>query len=60
MTKIEIITFEYERCADCPNVDGMVIPHKGGWYCMLSENREVPDMWGDIPSWCPLPDKEGR
>jgi len=54
MTKIEVLTFEYEHCAECSNVDEST--RKGKWKCLL-QRKIVPELWGDIPGWCPLPDK---
>lgn len=48
MTKIETITEEYNHCGECWHA---------GDVCNLTD-RKIPDMWGKIPSWCPLPDKE--
>ncbi len=55
MTKTETITFEYEHCGGCPNVLDI---RPGKWKCMLGRREIIHDIWGKIPDWCPLPDKE--
>ncbi|MDD5512036.1 MAG: hypothetical protein PHI12_14705 [Dehalococcoidales bacterium] len=52
---------EIKHCGDCPNCG-----HFGGnddYWCAIIEKTtitlrdKVPDLWGEIPAWCPLPDK---
>ena len=50
--KQEIWTDYYEHCGECPHVEEA----KKGWKCF--RKRKVVDLWGEIPSWCPLEDKE--
>ena len=61
--KIETIEFEYEHCGECSNCD-VVFGKRGktgnfpsSWKCELT-GKKIPGLWGDIPEWCPLPDKE--
>jgi hypothetical protein len=56
MTKLETITFEYEHCGECSNADWSGLePRKH--YCLLKKRKKIPELWGQIPKWCPLPDK---
>ena len=59
MTKIETITTEIEHCAECPNVLSWYDTGKKEPRCG-KRKRIVCDLWGEIPTWCPLPDKEGK
>ena len=57
MTKVE--TKEYEHCSKCPNwdwIDGIF----SFYSCRKIEEGEsiIKDIWGEIPKWCPLPDKK--
>ncbi len=57
MTKIETIIFEYEHCGECPCA--LVEFETGEGECDRGECRRIiPDLWGDIPDWCPLETKE--
>ena len=53
--KIETITFEYQHCGECPNTISSRDTTK--WYCEKMDNKKIPDLWGEIPKWCPLEDK---
>ncbi len=64
MTKIETVTdtFEYEHCAECPHCRDF-----GGsddYWCTCWDDKtltlkdKLTDIWGAIPDFCPLPDKE--
>ena len=53
--KKELLTFEYEHCGECSNVDEA---NKGKWKC-LKRRKTVPELWGKIPEWCPLEDANG-
>ena len=52
--KQQTLTFYYENCGECPNVE---MATKERWKCLL-KRKIVPDLWGEIPSWCLLKDKE--
>ena len=54
MTKIETITYEYEHCGGCPSSYWL---DTGKEKC-AKRRRIIPDLWGDIPDWCPLETKE--
>ena len=54
MTKKETITFQYEHCEECSNRSG---PKYMKWTCSKTR-RIIPDLWGDIPDWCPLEEVE--
>ena len=60
--KIETITFEYEHCGECPNCG--CFEGSNDYWCVLIEKdtltlrEKIPDLWGEIPEWCPLPDGE--
>ena len=56
MTKLETLTFEYERCGECPNADYQ--PTKRYTAKCWKNGRVIPNLWGKIPKWCPLPNKE--
>ncbi len=54
--KIDALTCEYGHCGECARVE----EHKNGWRCTKA-GKMVKALWGDIPDWCPLPDKkEGK
>lgn len=55
MTKIETITNEIEHCGECCSCDGEMNKFK-----CVSRGRIIPDLWGKIPKWCLLPDKEEK
>ncbi|KKN15179.1 hypothetical protein LCGC14_0988680 [marine sediment metagenome] len=54
MTKLYIVTHEYEHCGECANCG---FTRQRNYRCDL-KRKLTPDIWGDIPSWCPLPDKK--
>ena len=57
--KIETIPFEVESCGECSGA--LYSPTEKNQYrqkCSRTK-RVIPDLWGEIPSWCPLPDKNG-
>lgn len=54
MTKIE--TFEYEFCFECPHFVGIINTR-----CELTGKYiDERDGQGEIPDWCPLPDKKEK
>jgi len=53
MIKQETLTFYYEHCGECSNCD---TDSKDRWKCLL-KRRIIPDLWGEIPKWCPLESK---
>lgn len=56
--KVETLTFEYEHCGECPNVFDWCDTGKKGYRCNRGKRiRIIPDLWGKIPDWCPLPNK---
>ena len=55
MTKIDTITVEYEHCGECPHTSDWL--RSKGPKCSKAD-RIIPDLWGDIPDWCPLETKE--
>jgi len=56
MTRLETFTDEYDHCGECLNVEQM---ENGNWKCLLKKKR-VSELWGNIPKWCPLPEKENN
>ena len=47
---------EIYHCGGCPNAEPREKP-VGKWYC-LKTKKNIPSLWeGEIPKWCPLPDK---
>jgi len=55
--KQETITFEYEHCGECPNADYCPIKGNTHRYRCFKTKYKIPDLWGEIPKWCPLEDK---
>ena len=49
--KLEIITNEIEHCGECSNCDY----NRKRYRCLLKKKR-IPEIWGEIPTWCPLED----
>ena len=58
MTKLETLTFEYERCGECPNADYQPTERCTNRHKCWKNGRVIPNLWGKIPKWCPLPNKE--
>ena len=59
MTKVDTHTFEYNHCGECPEVLDYHDTGKKGHRCgKLKRVRILGDIWGPIPSFCPLPDKK--
>ena len=61
--KLDTITFEYAHCGECQYVDCTWVSSKSKMYCTKLNpvrrlNRKV--LWGKIPDWCILPDKEEK
>ena len=52
--KKETIVYEYKACGECSNAD----MKNGMGYCVKAKRR-IPYLWGEIPKWCPLEDKDG-
>ena len=50
MIRKETITFYYEHCGDCP----YPIQTSEGKEKCRKKNRIIPDVWEEIPDWCPL------
>ena len=60
MTKIETILIEVDSCGVCSNSDHEPT-HKDRFRFKCHKTRRViPNIWGEIPDFCPLPDKEGK
>ena len=59
MRKVETMTFEYKNCWECSNVLGYGLRKEepGSGKCGKTK-KKISDIWGEIPEWCPLPDKE--
>ena len=57
MVKIETLTFEYNHCAECPNCERVKGAYEFENRCRLKK-RKIPDLWGEIPKWCPLENKK--
>ena len=61
MTKLDTYTEEYEHCGECAYAGDYFDTGKKGFRCEnVKRKRVIPDLWGDIPDWCPLPDKEEK
>ncbi|KKM89165.1 hypothetical protein LCGC14_1251460 [marine sediment metagenome] len=56
MTKIYTATHEYKHCAVCSEARFTMA---GKFKCRL-RRRIIKDIEGDIPDFCPLPDKEEK
>ncbi len=55
--KVEKITLEYRHCGECPHLRDWFDTGKAGYRCS-KKRRIIPDLWGDIPDWCPLETKK--
>ena len=54
MVKLFTHTQEIEYCAECANIEDTASYYR----CIAGlKFRKVKDIWGEIPSWCPLPEK---
>lgn len=59
MTKLYTHTEEIEDCSQCPDVLDWFDTGKRDWRCGQREKgRILRDIWGEIPTWCPLPDTD--
>lgn len=58
MVKVETITVEYKECGMCSNADYSPTPTNNSRHKCFKTKRVIPDIWGEIPAWCPLQDKE--
>ena len=57
--KTDTLTFEYGHCGECPNVLDWFDTGKSGERCDKGKRRRIiKNLWGEIPGWCPLEDKE--
>lgn len=52
--KLLAVTFEVEHCSECSKGKQA---YDGDWVCLLKQ-KLISVLWGDIPNWCPLPEKE--
>jgi hypothetical protein len=60
MTKIKVYIEEIRHCSECPcSVKRKPIPDKLGMFMCMQKGQPIPAD-GQIPNWCPLPDKEGK
>ena len=59
--KQETLTFYYESCGECPNALSWYDTGKCEPRCDHGKRRRIiKDLWGKIPDWCPLEDKEEK
>lgn len=58
MTKIETTTFEYEQCGECYYADHHPTRKYPKRHRCFRTGRVIPSIWGAMPDWCPLEDKE--
>lgn len=58
MTKLFTHTEEIEHCGECCDCgfDGSWVS-AGRDYCIAKKGKTIPDIWGKIPKWCPLEEK---
>jgi len=55
----ETVIYEYEHCGECSNCDDRRNNEKGHWVWICGKTkRKIPDIWGEIPGWCPLEEKK--
>ena len=55
MVKLYTHTEEIEHCGEC--AEALHWP-EGRYHCHKGDRQMVlEDIWGEIPSWCPLPEK---
>ena len=57
MIKLDTHIYEYAHCGECPNTSHWYNSSKKERKCIKTE-RIIPDLWRDIPDWCPLETKE--
>ena len=60
MTKIETTTDEIGHCGECSNADYSLTVKNPLRHKCHKTKRVIPDIWGEIPSWCPLETKEEK
>ena len=65
MTKIYTAVKAVSCCGNCPNMLDKAWEQHPQWTfankkdrCFGNQHRIIKDIRGDIPSWCPLPDKK--
>ncbi len=58
MTKLETITVEIGHCGECSNA--CLVYGKSYKYKCELVSKVIEDIWGKIPKFCPLPDKEEK
>ena len=58
MTKIETIITAVDCCGICSNADHEPTHKNECRFKCHKTKRVIPDLWGEIPSWCPL--EEGK
>ena len=59
MTKLFTHTEEIEHCGACADIlDWLDTGLADKVWCGKTKRRRlIKNMWGEIPSWCPLPEK---
>ncbi len=50
---IKIQTVELNHCGECCDCDTT----KRGVFCCFITKKKIKEIWGEIPKWCPLPEK---
>ena len=58
MTKIDTVILEYEHCVECAYEEKWALNTDKSRCHRGKRSRTIPDIWGDIPDWCPLEEKE--
>ena len=60
MVKIFTHTQEIEHCWECTWIVFAVGRESSEWKCENAKDKIIKDLWGEIPSWCPLENKENN
>ncbi len=58
MNKVGTVIVEYEHCGKCLAALWSFNPNKSDQSECDRTDRKIPNLWGDIPDWCPLETKE--
>ena len=59
--KLLTVTIEIEHCGECPDILDWLDTGMSGHRCVVGKRRRIVlDIWGDIPEFCLLPDKENN
>ena len=56
---VKLYTEEIEHCGECTWSDIVFVAGRESseWKCENAKDKIIKDLWGEIPSWCLLPEK---